>query len=213
MIKVLVTGGCGFIGSQVVDMLLQHNYEVTVIDNLSNGKRNNINLNAVDFVHCNIRSNEFHQTVEQKQPDCIIHLAVQPCDSDSLEDVENACNASTLDSLYVMDVVKRCGVKEVIFASSTEVYGEADIDSIQTKLNPNTPMGISKVMGEMYLKFLAEKCDMKYTILRIGNTYDWRQTNKGHTNDLIKVADVSKTILAALKTDEENKQVFHATMT
>jgi UDP-glucose 4-epimerase len=203
MKKVLVTGGCGFIGSHIVDKLIKQNYEVIVVDNLSSGSLTNIPLSAVEFVYGDVQSKDFQQFVHMKRPDYIIHLASYNNGSNRSD-----CDTDILGNVNVIDASNKFNVKKLIFASSTEVYGETTTKPIQTShtLNPRTPNGLAKVMGEMYLTHAAEKSGLDYTILRYSNVYGPRQTTQGEGGFIAEL--IQRLTIRDEKINRDHKEKF-----
>ncbi|MDP5274723.1 NAD-dependent epimerase/dehydratase family protein [Chengkuizengella axinellae] len=180
-VKIMVTGGCGFIGSHIVEQLLKKQYEVIVVDNLSTGKLNNIILDKIDFYLCDISSKEFQQIVQKTRPDYIIHQAAHVSVVNSTIDMMHDAEINIKGSLNVIEAAKRNKVKKIIFASSAAVYGETQylpID-IHHQTNPQSPYGLSKCTVEEYLKFASQYYGVKSTILRYSNVYGPRQNHLG----------------------------------
>lgn len=181
MKKVLVTGGCGFIGSHVVDKLIEKRYEVVVVDNLTTGKLENININRVKFYNCDITTKEFEEVVSDSKPDFIIHQAAQVSVSESIRNVVVDAEVNIKGSLNVINAAKNNGVKKIVFASSAAVYGEPlylPVD-INHPINPLSPYGLSKYTVENYLALAKKFYGVDYTILRYSNVYGPRQDTQG----------------------------------
>ncbi len=181
MSKVLVTGGCGFIGSHIVEKLLDMKYEVIVVDNLKTGKIENIDENKVEFYNCDIRSEVFERIVSKTKPEFIIHQAAQVSVTASIKNIVYDTDVNIMGSINVINVAKNNGVKKIVFASSAAVYGEPQylpIDEIHPII-PLSPYGLSKYTIENYLKLAKECYGIDYTILRYSNVYGPRQDTKG----------------------------------
>lgn len=142
MKKVIVTGGAGFIGSHLVDVLIKKNIEVTVIDNLSTGKKNNINPKA-NFIKCDIgKDRPLFSGV-----DTVFHLAATPQVQHS---IENPTDNNNIDSLInILNLSKKSGVKRFIFSSSSVVYGNPKYTPIDENhpTNPLSPYALHKLVG------------------------------------------------------------------
>ncbi|NLY55378.1 MAG: SDR family NAD(P)-dependent oxidoreductase [Firmicutes bacterium] len=223
--KVLVTGGAGFIGSHVADLLCAHGYAVSIIDNLSTGRVSNLPQEAT-FFHVDLTDfDEIRQVVEAVRPDYLIHLAAQVDVTTSLTNPLIDASTNILGSLNLFQVAYQVGVKRIVYASSAAVYGDpaALPLSEDVKIEPLSPYGISKYVPEHYLRIFASESGGHYTILRYANVYGPRQNASGEggvvaifssriaagkpvtifgngeqTRDFIYVEDVAKANLAAL---------------
>ncbi|WP_078431853.1 NAD-dependent epimerase/dehydratase family protein [Metabacillus halosaccharovorans] len=178
--KVLVTGGCGFIGSHIVDKLMDENHDVYVVDNLVTGNKNNVNPN-VPIMDCDINSELMEKVVQDFQPEAIIHQAAQVSVAHSINDMLYDESVNIHGSLKIIDLAKKYNVKKIVFASSAAVYGNPV--SLPVELdhptNPLSPYGVSKLSVEYYLKMAKETFDIDYTILRYANVYGPRQDANG----------------------------------
>jgi len=179
---VLVTGGAGFIGSHIVDLLLKNNYDVVIIDDLSSGREVNIHKNA-RFYKLNITDQKGLVGVFKKEkPDYICHEAAQISVSFSVRDPLFDAQTNILGSLNLLQCCVNYKVKGVIFASSGgTVYGEPDRFPISEDFpfKPQSPYGISKVAIEYYLDFYKKNYHLPYVALRYGNVYGPRQDPYG----------------------------------
>jgi UDP-glucose 4-epimerase len=178
--KVLVTGGAGFIGSNLVDKLIEADYEVSVIDNLSSGKKENVNPKA-DFNEIDIR-NDLTDIFEKGKFQAVFHLAAQ---IDVRKSVENPIYDAEVNILGGLNLLNNCvktGVKRFVFASSGGVmYGECPIElpTEEKAPNPLSPYGDSKLSLEHYLNFYKSIYRLKTAVLRFGNVYGPRQDPHG----------------------------------
>ncbi|MEH7348647.1 NAD-dependent epimerase/dehydratase family protein [Gottfriedia acidiceleris] len=231
MEKVLVTGGCGFIGSHIVEELINSNYEVVVIDNLSTGKIENIDTDKVEFFQCDILSEDFGKIVSQVNPTYIIHQAAQVSVAESVKNIGKDTAINIQGSVNVIEAAKSNNVKKIVFASSAAVYGEPNELPIpvEHQVSPQSPYGLSKLTVEKYLELAQTLYGIDYTILRYSNVYGPRQDAKGEggvvaiftdransneapfiygdgeqTRDFIFVKDVAKANVASL-TKANNK--------
>jgi len=227
-LKILITGGAGFIGSHVADLLLENEYDVCIVDNLSSGKLENVNPNA-KFYKCDIRDSQIYKIIEDEKPQIIIHNAAQMSVRNSVEDPLNDADINIIGGLNVLEAAKKAKVKKIIFASSGGVvYGEqqyfpADEDH-PTK--PICPYGVAKLSYEKYLYYYHYIFGIKYIALRYANIYGPRQDPYGEagvvaifskkllsgdqpvingdgmqTRDYVYVKDVATANLLAVKTD------------
>ena len=181
MSKVLVTGGAGFIGSHVVDSLVSDGNDVFVIDNLSSGKKENMNKAALLYQY-DIAGKELLSVMEKERPEFVFHLAAQIDVRKSVADPIEDAKINILGSINVMESARRCGVKKIIFASSGgAIYG--DTKNIPTgedeREYPISPYGCAKLSVERYLHYYHEVFNVPYIALRFANVYGPRQNNKG----------------------------------
>ncbi|MGE3154757.1 MAG: SDR family oxidoreductase [Nitrospiraceae bacterium] len=179
--KVLVTGGAGFIGSHLVDRLLQEGHEVVVVDNLSTGKRKNVNR-AATFYKADIQSSRLERVFRNERPSVVMHLAAQMNVRRSVEDPMFDASVNILGTLNVIEQAARHGARKVVFASSGgAIYGEQDIfpapESHPTR--PLSPYGISKLGGEHYLSYYQRVSGIQTVSLRFANVYGPRQDPEG----------------------------------
>lgn len=177
----LVTGGCGFIGSHIVDKLIDARYEVAVVDNLSTGKIENIDVNKVSFYECDIVNEAFINVVRDFEPEYIIHQAAQASVPVSISNLLLDTDINIKGSINLIEAARRNKVKKIIFASTAAVYGEPHYLPIDEKhpINPQSPYGLSKYTVEQYLKLANSLYGIDYTILRYSNVYGPRQDATG----------------------------------
>ncbi len=179
--KVMVTGGAGFIGSHVVDLLIDSGYELVVIDDLSSGKKKNINKKA-RFYHIDINDPSIKEIFIAEKPDYVCHQAAQISVSYSVRNpiIDARNNIMGLLNLLKYSLDNR--IKGFIFASSGgTVYGESKSFPIaeNAPLYPTSPYGISKMSSEYYLHFYNRTHNLRYISLRYGNVYGPRQNPSG----------------------------------
>ncbi|WP_277680364.1 NAD-dependent epimerase/dehydratase family protein [Gracilibacillus dipsosauri] len=158
---------CGFIGSRVVDTLLERRYEVIVVDDLRTGNITNIPYGQVNFFKCDIMSSSFEQIIHITEPDFIIHQAIDTPKNKTSN--ESFYNEHILSSIRLFDLAKKYAIQKVIFPSSGQVYGEADYVPIDTRhpVKQTDEYSIAKSTIELYVKFLG----IDYTILRYSDVY------------------------------------------
>tara|TARA_R110000744_G_scaffold33531_2_gene78706 strand:- start:43 stop:921 length:879 start_codon:yes stop_codon:yes gene_type:complete len=182
MQKVIVTGGAGFIGSNLVDKLIKQGIEVIVLDNLSTGKKENLNPKA-KFIKCDISKDRpliFNV-------DTVFHLAATPQVQYS---IENPTDNNNLHSLInMLDISKKMGVKKFIFSSSSAVYGNPKYTPIDENhpLNPLSPYALHKLIGEQYCKLYSDIYNLDTICLRYFNVYGNRMSNEGAYRSVISV--------------------------
>ncbi len=178
--KILVTGGAGFIGSHIVDRYIADGHSVVIIDNLSTGKECNLNPKA-SFYKVSIED-ALDEIFNKEKPDAISHHGAQIDLRKSVEDPIFDAQVNILGSLNLFQQCVKHKVKKVIFASSGGAgYGE-QIEFPATEkhaLQPLSPYGIAKVSVEMYLYFYMKTHGIDYTILRYANVYGPRQDPLG----------------------------------
>ena len=179
--KVLVTGGAGFIGSHLVDRLVQEGHEVVVVDNLSTGKRRNLNR-AARFFKLDIQSWRLERVFRNERPNIVMHLAAQMNVRKSVEDPVFDAQVNVLGTLNVLQQAIKHGVRKVVFSSSGgAIYGEQEIypapESHITR--PLSPYGISKLCGEQYLSYYQRVSGLQVVSLRYANVYGPRQDPDG----------------------------------
>ena len=178
--KVLVTGGAGFIGSHVVDALVRQGYQVVVVDNLSTGRPENINP-AATFYQVDISNSELEEIFEKERPELINHQAAQTVIQKSMEDPVFDAKQNILGSLNLVLRCLRFGVKKFIYASSVGVYGEPKYLPLDENhpVNPISYYGISKHTAEHYLHLAHLQHMLSYVVLRYPNVYGPRQSPEG----------------------------------
>lgn len=179
--KAIVTGGVGFIGSWVVDALIEEGFEVIIIDNLTTGNKNNLNEKA-KFYEIDIRDEKISEIFEKEKPDYVFHLAAQINLRDSIKNPLKDAEINILGSLNILGCCVKHGVKKFIFSSTGgAIYGDdSKIPTHETeKENPTSPYGIAKLTIEKYLDFYKSLYGLDYVSLRYSNVYGPRQNSKG----------------------------------
>jgi UDP-glucose 4-epimerase len=175
--KILVTGGAGFIGSHIVDKYIIQGHDVVVVDNFSTGFKENLNPKAkcyeADF--CSI---DFLKIIEQETPDIINHQAGQTLIHVA---VKNPVLDAKININGIINLLNGCvenKVKKIIFASSAGVYGQARTMPIleDTPFMPENPYAITKATSEYYIKYFCKEYNIDFTILRYGNVFGPRDT-------------------------------------
>ncbi len=179
--KILVTGGAGFIASQIVDTFINEGHEVFVLDNLSTGFEKNVNPKAV-FIKKDIGDKSLAELFEKEKFDVVNHHAAQMDVRRSVADPAFDANTNILGTINLLQNSIKTSVKKFMFASTGgAVYGEQDYFPADEKhpTSPLSPYGISKLAVEKYLFFYNAQYKLNYTILRYANIYGPRQNPFG----------------------------------
>jgi UDP-glucose 4-epimerase len=179
--KIVVTGGAGFIASHIVDAYLHSGHEVHVIDDFSTGRKLNLNSNAV--VHeVNVADREAANLIHKIKPDVLNHHAAQMDVRHSVENPLFDAGVNILGFLNLLEACKNANTQKVIFASSGgAIYGDKEpIPATEDHAKePMSPYGVSKMTGELYLAYYYMAFGMRYVALRYANVYGPRQSSKG----------------------------------
>ena len=224
--KVLVIGGAGFIGSNIVDELIKQGYKTHVVDNLSSGRSEFVHPEA-EFHLINILEDKMDSLFARIRPDAVIHLAAQINVQKSIENSALDAEVNILGTLKIVELCKKYGCK-LIYSSSAAVYGNPVYLPVDERhpVKPLSNYGISKYTPEMYISLYSQQYDLDYTILRYANVYGARQDAAGEggvvsifikkmlnnespvifgngeqTRDFIYVEDVAAANIAALEKD------------
>ena len=179
--KILVTGGAGFIGSHIVDRYISLGHEVVIIDNLSTGKSEFINPKA-RFYKRDIRDSKIKKIFKKEKPDIVNHHAAQIDIRKSVTDPVCDAEINILGSLNIIQTCLEYNVKKIIFASSGgAVYGTPNSLPVPEThlLQPTSPYGVAKHCTENYLIALTTYAKLNYAILRYANVYGPRQNPLG----------------------------------
>jgi UDP-glucose 4-epimerase len=179
--KILVTGGAGFIGSHVADACLAEGHTVHVLDNLETGRRANIPA-EVAFHELDIRTDRMEDLWARESYDVLIHHAAQMDVRRSVEDPQYDASVNIGGFLNLMEAGKAHGLEKVIFASTGgAIYGEPEFvpQTEDHPLRPLSPYGITKLTTEKYLFFYRETYDISFVALRYANIYGPRQNPHG----------------------------------
>ncbi|MEK4188990.1 MULTISPECIES: NAD-dependent epimerase/dehydratase family protein [Paenibacillus] len=226
--KVLVTGGLGFIGSHVVDRLIKKGIETVIVDNVSGASGLTYMNSAAVLYKYDIRDETLHEVFNLEKPNAVIHLAAQ---IDVRESQRNPLFDANVNIVGTLNVLRMCEIHQVqklVYASSAAVYGNPEYLSIdeQHPLNPESCYGVSKSVPESYIRMFASLHGLKYTILRLANVYGPRQSSHGEagvvsvfldrikqgkdlviygdgeqTRDFVYVEDVAQAFVDAVQTD------------
>jgi UDP-glucose 4-epimerase len=238
--KVVVTGGAGFIGSNIVDMLVEEGHDVVVVDDLSTGKRENVNEKATLF-EIDIADRETETTINIlasifSGADTVYHVAALPRVEPSIVNPTESHKINVNGTYNVFWAAKKANVKNVVFSSSSSVYGDAVTPTKETaNLNPMSPYALQKLVNEQYGKLFCDLYEMNITCLRYFNVYGHREPTEGsyvpvigiwlrqfkdgnsltitgdgeQSRDFVNVYDVAKANLAVRKANLQGFNVFN----
>ncbi len=226
--KILVTGGAGFIASHVVDAYINLGHEVVVVDNLSSGNKNNLNQKA-KFIEADITDKEkIQEIIKAEKPEIINHHAAHIQVGYSVKNPQFDAENNIIGLLNIMEAAKEIPIKKVIMAATGgAMYGNKVTPfNEEMKAEPLSPYGISKRAGELYLNYYHELYKIPFISLRYSNVYGPRQNPHGesgviaifsemmsegkipsingdgtHTRDYVYVEDVAKANVLALESD------------
>lgn len=179
--RVLVTGGAGFIGSHVVDGYIGEGHDVVVVDDLSTGREENLNPEA-RFYKMDIRDKGVMDVFKRERPNVVNHHAAQMDVRRSVSDPIFDADVNILGMLNLLEASHRYGVKGFIFASTGgAIYGEQDYFPADEghPTRPLSPYGVSKLTGEAYLFYYRMQYGLDYVALRYSNVYGPRQNPHG----------------------------------
>lgn len=179
--KILITGGAGFIASNIADRFLELGHEVVIVDNMVTGQRENIPA-AAKFYEMDICDPGIKNVFESEKPDLVCHHAAQMDVRKSVADPAYDANVNILGTINLLQNCVKFGVKKFNFASTGgAIYGEQEYFPADEKHvnQPLSPYGITKLACEKYLFFYKETHGLDYTILRYANIYGPRQNPHG----------------------------------
>ncbi|MEE8391397.1 MAG: GDP-mannose 4,6-dehydratase [Anaerolineae bacterium] len=181
--KVLVTGGAGFIASHVVDVLIEAGHQVSIVDNLwehGGGRMEHVNPQA-QFYKIDVRDAALADVFEKERPEAVCHLAAQHSVKISTDDPTHDAQVNILGLINLLQCCTRFDTRKVVFSSSGATYGTVDQMPIDenTPQHPQSPYGITKLSSEYYLRFWKEMHGLDFAALRYGNVYGPRQDPTG----------------------------------
>lgn len=179
--KVIVTGGAGFIGSHVCDLLVEKGFKVVIVDNLSTGKKEYINKKAT-FEYLDITNEKkVFGFVSKISPKYVFHLAAWPRIGRSMEDPLGTHKVNVEGTLVMLEAARRAGTTRFIYSSSSSVYGEQQSHIMKENfvLNPGSHYALQKLIGEKYCSYYAKIHKMEVVSLRYFNVYGERQSDEG----------------------------------
>jgi len=179
--KILVTGGAGFIASHVVDAFVNEGHEVLIVDDLSSGRHENLNSRA-RFYQVDVQSAEIADIMARERPEALCHHAAQMDVRRSVADPIFDARVNLVGLLNLLEQGRQHGLRRVLFASTGgAIYGEQDVfPAPETHPTaPLSPYGVAKLASERYLYFYAQAYGISYTAMRYANVYGPRQNPHG----------------------------------
>ncbi len=181
--RIVVTGGAGFIGSHIVDAYVAAGHEVVVVDSLwshGGGRREHI-PERVSFVHADVRDEAVQRVFADFKPEVVSHHAAQHSVAIGSREPKYDAEVNVLGLLNVLEAAVKAGTRKVLFASSAATYGNAESMPVDehSPQAPVSPYGITKMVSEHYLRFFREQHGLDYTAFRYGNVYGPRQDPNG----------------------------------
>lgn len=241
LLKVLVAGGAGFIGSHLVRALQEEGHTPVVLDNLSTGLREHV-PGDIEFLEMDVCDESLLQKIQGKRLDAIVHLAGQTMVDASVHDPKNDAQENIIGTINLLEAARQCDIERVVFSSTAAGYGNVSADDLPVlESKPLAPMsfyGLSKVTAEHYLEVYRQIFGMDYVVLRFANVYGERQGDGGEggvisifakrivqgeditifgdgeqTRDFVYAGDIAKGICAALRTKNVNTAYNLSTQT
>jgi UDP-glucose 4-epimerase len=228
--KVLITGGAGFIGSNVADRLAEEGHQLVVLDDLSSGRRHQVPA-AANFYQMELDSRWLDRVIEREKPEAVCHLAAQISVRRSVEDPVFDARVNILASIGLIEACRTHGVKRFVFTSTGgAIYGDADeLPTPETYAPaPMSPYGTSKLCVEHYLQCFRQLYAFSSAALRLANVYGPRQDPHGEagvvaifsrallegqpatingdglqTRDYVYIGDVVEAFVRALRSDAQ----------
>ena len=200
--RILVTGGAGFIGSHVADRFIELGHEVAILDDLSTGRQENVNPKA-KFYEKSLLDEDLNDVIKEFSPQIIDHHAAQVNVRKSVDDPAFDARVNVLGAIRLYQCVAEAGCGKIIYSSSGGAcYGEPSNTPADenTPINPLCPYGVSKYTSEKYLELYSRLYDFRHTILRYANVYGPRQDPHGEAGVVA--------IFSELMLDGERPSIF-----
>lgn len=187
LVKILITGGCGFIGSHVAERFFKEGNEICVIDNLSTGFEKNLTMKH-KFYNLNVVDPMCEEIFRTNNIDCVVHLAAQVDVTISNQNAYLDSESNILGLVNMLELSAKYGVKKFIFASSAAVYGDTEALPISENepSNPLSVYGMNKSLGEYYCQQWKQIYNLETVVLRFANVYGPRQGIKGESGVISK---------------------------
>jgi len=193
--RVLVCGGAGFIGSHLVDRLVREGHQVTVIDDLSNGRPENLGAalesGACELVRLSVLEPGLTEATIAAKPEVVFNLAAQIDVRQSVADPVHDALTNVVGTVAVLEAARRAGARKVVLASSVAIYGPPSTLPVteQMATQPLSPYATSKLTGELYLRQFSALHGISTTTLVLTNTYGPRQSTGGEAGAVAIFAD------------------------
>jgi len=230
--KILVTGGCGFIGSHIVDKLINKGYEVVVLDNLSTGKKERLNQKARLIVADICDGVQILDVFLKEKPEIVVHTAAQVMLRKSIDEPVFDASTNIIGTINVLEACRKSEVRKIIYTSTGGArYGEPRYLPVDENhpIHPSAPYGISKHTAEHYVKAYSDLYGFDYLIFCFGNVYGPRDDPKckrvtalfaeamikgeqptifgdgGQTRDFLYVLDLAEFIASSIEKKPEHK--------
>lgn len=233
---ILVTGGAGFVGSYLCRMLHNEGYSVTAIDDLSNGRKDNIEK-GIDFIKADITTDECYKKLADYSFDTVIHCAAQTSNALSFRNPKHDMLVNQLGTLKTLDFCVQKKIKRYIFTSSMSVYGQPQrLPTRETDIcYPDSFYAVHKLASEYYIRIYAQQYGLNYTIFRLYTTYGHGQNlenrdqgllsiylsyivknetlivkgSKDRTRDIVHVSDVAHAIKLSLDNNNAYGKIYN----
>lgn len=234
--SILITGGAGFVGSYLSNMFTQEGYSITAVDNLSNGKKENL-VKDVKFLEIDITSDTFQNQLSQYNFDIVIHCAAQSSNARSFNNPKQDMLTNLYGTLNVLEYCKKHNIKRFIFTSSMSAYGEANDLPTKESYNcqPDSFYAVHKLGSEHYIRIYGQQYGLEYTIFRLYTTYGHGQNldnrdqgllsiylsyivkndtlivkgSKDRTRDIIHVSDVANAIKLSFDNPKSYGKIYN----
>lgn len=186
-IKFLVTGGAGFIGSNMVDYLINHGHDVVIVDNLTTGKKENVNPNA-NFYNTDL----YYEKIDGIlfDIDYVIHMAALPNVQQSIDQPLFTSEHNLVTTIKLLNSVKKFpNIKKFVFSSTSAIYGNPIKYPVKETFEPNplSPYALQKLCSEQYIKMFTELYGLKAVCLRYFNVFGNRMTSEGAYKSVISI--------------------------
>jgi UDP-glucose 4-epimerase len=185
--KILITGGAGFIGSHIQDKLIELGHEVAILDNLSSGKEKNINPQS-KLYRIDLNDKEaIEQAFQEFRPEAVYHLAAQIDVGYSMSHIEEDARTNIIGTINLLEAASKVGIKKFIYSNTGGAYyGTVPVEDMPVAEDhpihrPSSAYGTSKAAAELYVKFYADKEGFDYVALRYANVYGPRQDGNKET--------------------------------
>ena len=213
--KLLITGGAGFIGSHLIDSLLSNGEEVVCVDNLRLGNKNHLKYaiknKRFQFYNFDLMNfNKLHKLFKKEKFDMVYHLAANSDIQAGFNEVKIDLNNTFYSTFNILSCMKKNKVKKIMFASSSAIYGDLDkkLSEIVGPLLPISNYGAAKLSSEAYISTFCDNYDMKAWILRFPNVVGWRLTH-GVINDFLYKLSSSPSELLVLGDGKQQKPYLY----